>query len=99
MPSDFREAVLGRTDTEVEALNALGGAYVHLGDYQRTIAFYEQVFILMRASDNRNGEAAALAHLAGAYSKLGEDERAIGYQEQFRQVCEAIAAAAWGGNI
>jgi tetratricopeptide (TPR) repeat protein len=90
---------LGRTDAEVEALNALGGAYVHLGDYQRAIAFYEQLLILVHASDNRNGEAATLVHLAGAYRDLGEDERAIGYQEQLRQVCEEIAAAAWDGNV
>ncbi len=60
----------------------LGVAYDSLGEYQRTIDYYQQSLTIKREIGDRNGEANSLIGLGNAYDSLGQYPRAIDYQEQ-----------------
>ncbi|MBP0000448.1 MAG: tetratricopeptide repeat protein, partial [Cyanobacteria bacterium SID2] len=63
------------------ALTSLGNAYHSLGQFQRSIEFYQQSLDISREIGNRQGEAASLGNLGNAYHSLGQFQRSIEFYQ------------------
>jgi tetratricopeptide (TPR) repeat protein len=63
-------------------LGNLGTAYESLGEYFRSIEYYEKVLDIARETGDRRSEGRALGGLGTAYRSLGEYPRAIEYYEK-----------------
>ncbi len=88
---------------EANSLSALGQDYSSLGEYRRTIEYYEQALAVIRTIDAtpfgkakqtimRHNEGATLGDLGNAYRHLGDHRRAIDYEEQALIIMREIGA-------
>jgi CHAT domain-containing protein len=58
-------------------MNNLGLVYRYLGDFQRSIDYYERALVLRRQVGDRRGEAITIANIGSVYRSLGEPARTL----------------------
>ena len=95
--------LLGNMVTHSKVLVNLGLAYIHLGQVEKAIEYYEKSLGISREIRDRNGEGAALGNLGLAYSNLGLVEKAIEYYESTLLIAKEIrdrrGEGIWLGNL
>ncbi|HEY0553913.1 MAG TPA: tetratricopeptide repeat protein [Thermoanaerobaculia bacterium] len=84
--------------TESAHLGNLGLAYVHLGNAQSAIEFYEQQLTISRKIAYRHEESNALGNLGRAYWALGKTRRALEFHEQYLMIAREIGDRRGEGN-
>lgn len=62
-----------------KALNALGKAYLNVGDYFQAIDYFNRSFNRSEKSNNARLMAESLGHIGEAYSQQGDTKRALDY--------------------
>ncbi|MDD1428645.1 CHAT domain-containing protein, partial [Dolichospermum sp. ST_sed9] len=60
-------------------LNNIGNVYSALGEKQKALDFYDQALPLIRAVDDRGGEADTLNNIGAVYSDLGKKQKALDF--------------------
>ncbi len=86
----------GDREAEANALVRLGNAYLErsAGDrgvnLKQALTFYELALTLLRAVDDRSGEASTLNLIGAVYNDLGEKQKALGYFEQALPLLHAV---------
>ncbi|MGK7928781.1 MAG: tetratricopeptide repeat protein [Spirulina sp.] len=68
----------------------LGNAYDSLGDYEKTIDYYQQSLTIAREIGDRSGEGGSLCNIGNTYHTLGQYQKALEYYEQAFIILESI---------
>ncbi len=81
---------VGDRHAELHALNNLGVASTHNGEYERAIELYGEALRGVREIGDRHSEALVLGNLANAYDSLGESQLAIDLYEEVLAVASEL---------
>jgi CHAT domain-containing protein/Tfp pilus assembly protein PilF len=79
-------------------LGNLGVAYESLGQYERSINYYEQALSIAQEIGDRNMEGSTLGNLGITYDSLGQYATAIDYYEQVLAIAQKIGDRQGEGN-
>ena len=72
------------------SLNRLGLCYSFLGQYEKAIAYHQQLHDISEEIGNRQGVASSLGNLGNCYESLGQYEKAIAYHQQSLEIEEEM---------
>ena len=92
-----------RNDEEKEslalALTRLGAACNSLGQFQKTIQYYQLSLDIDQELGNRNREGASLGNLGQAYNSLGQFQTAIDYYQRALEIARLIGDRSREGEV
>lgn len=89
----LREKLRGRLDApplETVNFNQLGIAYNALGEFQKSLACYQEALRLVREMVDRRGEAVVLGNMGSVYWSLADYVKAIEVQQQAMETNRAL---------
>ncbi|HEY9602366.1 MAG TPA: tetratricopeptide repeat protein [Allocoleopsis sp.] len=67
---------------EAKTLNNIGDVYQNLGDYAKSIEFYQQALDIFRAIGDKAGQRTSLNNIAVAYGKQNQSAKALDFFNQ-----------------
>jgi CHAT domain-containing protein len=75
---------------EAKTLNNIGDVYQNLGDYAKSIAFYQQALDIFRAIGDKAGQRTSLNNIAVAYGKQNQYAKAVEFFNQALAITKEI---------
>jgi tetratricopeptide (TPR) repeat protein len=79
--------------------NAIGTAYIHLGQKKAGIDYFEKALQSFIDDGDLYGQCALLANLGVAYMELGDEKRAIEYYERALRFSNEVRSLEYEGKI